>query len=133
MEIQIHLTGRRLDANFQSATDEYIKRISAFCKIKLSFHKKLEDISPKAGAYVINVNPCADLIDSPQLASEINRICVNGFSKIEVFLSNSFIYEKADLSFALSHLHMDEGLTCVSLTEQIYRAFTILNNITYHK
>ncbi len=133
MEIIIHLSGRRLDTDFQSAANEYIKRVSPFCRIKLAFHKKLDGISPKQGTYVININPDATLIDSPCLASEINRICVNGFSKIEIFVSNTFCHENADSSYALSRLHMDEDLACVCLTEQIYRAFTILNNITYHK
>lgn len=133
MEIIIHLAGRRLDTDFQSAANEYIKRISPFCRIKLAFHKKLFDVSPKQGAYVININPCAPLIDSQCLASEINQICVSGFSNIEIILSNTFCLKNADRSYALSRLHMDEALTCVCLTEQIYRAFTILNNITYHK
>ncbi|MCM1272363.1 MAG: 23S rRNA (pseudouridine(1915)-N(3))-methyltransferase RlmH [Clostridium sp.] len=133
MEIQIHLSGRRLDTDFQSAVNEYIKRISPFCRVKLLLHKSLADICPKPGAYVINVNPNAPFIDSPGLASELNNICVSGFSKIEIFLSNTVSFEAADSSFALSRFCMDETLTCVCLTEQLYRAFTILNHITYHK
>ena len=36
-------------------------------------------------------------------------------------------------AFNLSSFTMSPDLTTVVLTEQLYRAYTIMNNITYHK
>lgn len=46
---------------------------------------------------------------------------------------DSAVRERADQVISLSSLTFPFQLTRLILTEQIYRAFTILNNIPYHK
>lgn len=133
MEIILHIEARKLDNDYKKASDEYIKRMSFFACVKIICHKNLKEASLTKGSYVINVNPAGEKLSSTDLAGKINDICVNGYSRIEIIISNNFTYENADLSLAISTLKMEEQLTLTALCEQLYRAFTIQNNITYHK
>lgn len=133
MEILLHVKGKKLEKDDKAAIDEYVKRMSPFCKVKVVFHKELKGFLPKNGSFVVNVNKGGKAVSSTELAETINDICVNGYSRIEFVLSNEYLYEGADRDMAISYLDMSDGICVVALSEQLYRAFTILNNITYHK
>lgn len=133
MEIILHIQAKKLDSKFNSAINEYVKRISPFAAVKVSTHKDIRSISFKEGSYIINVNPSQSLITSTHLAEKINDICVTGYSRIEFVISSSYSYAESHYDFAITYMNMDNQLVLVALTEQLYRAFTILNNITYHK
>lgn len=133
MEILLHINSKKLQKDFTAALDEYKKRTSPFSKVNVIFHKNITDFTPKNGSYVINVNANGELVSSPALAELINNICVDGYSTIEFILSDDFSYNQADKQLAVSYLKMSSDLTAVCLMEQIYRAYTIQNNITYHK
>ncbi len=133
MEIILHIEARKLDNDYKNASDEYIKRMSPFACVKIICHKNLKETSLSKGSYVINVSPAGEKLSSTDLADRINSICVNGYSRIEIIISNNYIYENADLNLAISNLKIEEQLTLTALCEQLYRGFTILNNITYHK
>lgn len=133
MEIILHIQSKKLDNKFNSAINEYIKRISPFATIKVCTHGDITNIPFKEGSYIINVNPAHALISSTSLAEKMNAICVSGYSRIELIISNSYSYAGSHFDFGISYLNMDSQLVLVALTEQLYRAFTILNNITYHK
>lgn len=133
MEIILHIQSKKLDSKFNSAINEYVKRISPFAAVKINTHGDIRNISFKEGSYIINVNPAHGLISSTYMAEKINDICVSGYSRIELIISNSYSYAGSNFDFGISYMNMDSQLVLVALTEQLYRAFTILNNITYHK
>ena len=133
MEIILHIQAKKLDRQFNSAINEYVKRISPFAAVKVTTHGDIRNIPFKAGSYIINVNPAHELISSAYMAEKINDICVTGYSRIELIISNSYSYAGSHFDFGISYMDMDSQLVLVALTEQLYRAFTILNNITYHK
>lgn len=133
MEIILHIQSEKPDSKFNSAINEYIKRISPFATVKVTTHGDISNIPFQKGSYIINVNPAHKLISSEYMAEKINTICVSGYSRIELIISNSYSYSGSQFDFGISYMNMDIRLTLVALTEQLYRAFTILNNITYHK
>lgn len=133
MEIILHIQSKKIDCQFNSAIIEYVKRISPFAAVKINTHGDIRNISFKEGSYIINVNPAHALISSTYMAEKINDICVSGYSRIELIISNSYSYAESHFDFSISYMDMDTQLVLVALTEQLYRAFTILNNITYHK
>lgn len=133
MEIILHIQAKKLDRQFNSAINEYVKRISPFATVKISTHGDIRNISFQEGSYIINVSPAHELIASACMAEKINAICVTGYSRIELIISNSYSYAGSHFDFGISYMDMDSQLVLVALTEQLYRAFTILNNITYHK
>ena len=137
MEINIHIEAKKLDKNLKLAIEEYVKRTSPYCRINIKLYKSLEKLTMKAGSKAYQIVPGNNSPSSPELAQLINKLNVNGFSCIEFIIANSEeapnITEHELEEFNLSSFTMSPDLTTVVLTEQIYRAYTIMNNITYHK
>lgn len=137
MEIIIHLQVKKLDCDYQAAIDEYIKRCSHFGRIIIKTYKNQEipKISDTSKCFIVKT--ASDTTTSPALAKVISGACVSGFSRIEFVIPDGLLIQPLFggntefLNFA--SISMESGLFAVALTEQIYRAFTILNNITYHK
>ncbi len=117
-----------------SANNEYLKRLSKYCKIKLitknDFEKVLEKIDDKT--YTINVNCINETISSENLAEYLNELAVNSNSKISIFINSEsdFCFNK---NITLSKMNIDDELLSTVLLEQIYRGFRINNNEPYHK
>lgn len=134
MEIIIHVFSKKIDKDFDAATSEYVKRTSPYCKIKLNRYKKASTPTLSKNSYVFLVNAGEDTLSSNELADKINDICISGYSCIEFIIADGLILDDLTTnSFNLSSFDMSNELTVVALTEQIYRAYTIQNNITYHK
>ncbi len=134
MDIIIHLRSRKIDKCYDEAIREYTKRSSPFCKLNTVLYKKEAVPCLKKGSYTLYVIPGTNTISSVSLAEKINDICVSGHSCIEFVITEGLECTYCeDNIFNLSSFKMDNELCVVALTEQLYRAFTILNNITYHK
>lgn len=134
MEIIIHLFSRKTDSNLRAAIHEYVKRTSPFCRVSVKRYKKASRPVLSKGSHVYVVKPGQNTLSSPELADTINRLCVSGYSCIEFVIEQGLIVDESNNNlFNLSSFHMDNELCAVALSEQIYRAYTILNNITYHK
>lgn len=142
MEIQIYTDSKKKDKNYEMAISEYAKRLTPFCKISVKKVKAYPKPELSKDTALITVIPGHNSISSPDLAKHINELNINGISKIIYIIfdsaeqSDSYLstYEIADThAFCLSSFSMSKELTTVVLCEQIYRAYTILNNITYHK
>jgi 23S rRNA (pseudouridine1915-N3)-methyltransferase len=91
------------------------------------------------------VCPQKETISSTDLADLISNLNLNGFSSINfIILPDRYILldswknlnfaKDTDIKyFAVSSFNLKGDLTAVVLSEQLYRAYTIMNNITYHK
>ena len=122
MEILIHIEKKKLDSAYTKAVAEYIKRLSAFCRVKCIYYKDFSKLELQNSSACFRVVPGTDTISSEEFAAKIEQLGLSGYSRI------------AKLSpFSLSGFTMSIDLTTVVLTEQLYRAYTILNHITYHK
>ena len=145
MEIFIHVDVRKIDKNSKLAIDEYAKRTSPFCKVTIKNYKDISKVSFKSGSKIYIVTPGSDSPTSPGLAKLIENDNLAGISCIEFLIKRPDTSIDADSYntteefngntslFNLSSFSMSPELTAVVLTEQIYRAYTIMNNITYHK
>ena len=77
-------------------------------------------------------------IDSVEFSKKINDIMLDGISSIDFIIGGSLgisqeVKDKANYSLSFSKFTFPHKLMKVILMEQIYRAFTIINNKTYHK
>lgn len=147
MEIIIYVNRKKIDRDFLAAADEYIKRTSPYCRmqIKPSPHRDKQAAGKSGRTMTYAVVPGINTITSPALADLIQELNLHGISSIEYIICRdeadyrqlSSIYEAAHGTalpcLCLSSFSLDEELCAVVLSEQIYRAYTILNNITYHK
>lgn len=140
MEIIIHIESRKIDKDYQLAMEEYIKRTSPFCRIIIKQTKNIAKVIPKNSSKVYRLFPGPNSPDSEGLSKLIESNNLQGISCIEFLIENEssdstdarvFHFQFED--FNLSTFSMSPNLTAVVLTEQLYRAYTIMNNITYHK
>lgn len=138
MEITIHLLSKKIDSDYKKALDEYIKRCTFFSKINIKTYKKETIPALQSSSRIFIVQESKATISSPDLATLINDTCVSGCSKLEFIIPDGLDISNLEINEHVSEigflsLSLENELKAVALTEQIYRAFTILNNITYHK
>lgn len=127
MKINIYVLSNKFEIFYKDAIKEYDKRLSRYCKINL-YVLKSKNILP---SYKIQISTKGQNISSEQLAQKINQFAISGKSNISFILSDEF--EDIDEIISISPMKMDEGLLATITYEQIYRAFRIINNQTYHK
>ncbi len=135
MEILIHVDTKKIDTDYKKAIDEYIKRTSPFCKVSIKTYKNLDKLTLNKNSERFILTPGKETPTSPDLAEMIQKINLNGISCIEFIIPDNYEYETMTsiTQYHISSFSMSIDLLTVVLTEQIYRAYTILNNITYHK
>ncbi len=157
MDITIHINTKKADKDYQSAINEYCKRTSPFCKLSVTYHKKADSIlqllnnaQKKNNTHIICIVPGKASISSLELADGIKNLNLHGISSIDCIIADSSFEGVIDFNnfnrsileinnydmpslLNISSFEFDNCLSAVVTCEQIYRAYTILNNITYHK
>lgn len=137
MEILIHVEKKKLDSAYTKAVAEYIKRLSAFCRVKCIYYKDFSKLELQNSSACFRVIPGTDTISSEEFAAKIEELGLSGYSRIEFVVADPATVYDLDIAkfspFSLSGFTMSIDLTTIVLTEQLYRAYTILNHITYHK
>ncbi len=156
MKINIICIGTIKERFYTQACNEYIKRLSKYHNVniieleeeKLPKNGNQADIAKvkvkegmkiakhmKGYNIVLDVNGKSK--DSVAFAKEIEKITQNSFV-INFIIGGSYglsddIKKGADMLLSFSAFTYPHQLMRVILLEQIYRATTIINNITYHK
>ena len=159
MEINIISVGKIKEDYFKKAIEEYEKWLKAYCRVNFielkdeSEGKNLSDkdidiILDKEGkrilekikerSFIIVLDILGRSIDSVEFSKKINDIMLDGISSIDFIIGGSLgisqeVKDKANYSLSFSKFTFPHKLMKVILMEQIYRAFTIINNKTYHK
>lgn len=159
MEINIISVGKIKEDYLKKAIEEYEKRLKAYCRVNFielkdeSEGKNLSDkdidiILDKEGkrilekikerSFIIVLDILGRSIDSVEFSKKINDIMLDGISSIDFIIGGSLgisqeVKDKANYSLSFSKFTFPHKLMKVILMEQIYRAFTIINNKTYHK
>lgn len=158
MKITVICVGKLKEAYLKSAISEYMKRISRFAdfeifevadqKIPDNASRKIEEqILNKEGeiilskiknnSYVIAMCVEGKLFSSEELADEIKNISIQS-SNITFIIGGSLglsedVKKRADKRISFGKITLPHQLMRVVLSEQIYRAFKINANETYHK
>ncbi len=133
MKINIYTKNKKLSKNYEKSIQEYIKRLSPYCQISFYTYKdKLINYSD----FIIVVNSNNALISSEDLSDKIKHIMTYDSSKISFILSDdieSLNIQRIDYMFALSKFTLSNSTSQILISEQIYRAFNIINGKKYHK
>lgn len=92
----------------------------------------------KPSDYVITLEISGKQLSSEELAQKISDITNDGVSELVFVIGSScglssVVSDRANFKLSLSKMTFLHQFTRLILTEQIYRAFKILNNETYHK
>ena len=158
MNIKIYAIGKSKDF-YLSGCNEYIKRLSAYAKVQvielkddsLSENPSLSEITKakdnegkrvltllKPNEYLIGLDLVKKEMSSEEFAKYIEDKLVSNGSKLSFVIGGSYglsddLKKRCNDKIALSTLTFPHQLARLVLLEQIYRAFKIINNETYHK
>jgi len=159
MKITIICVGKIKERFYRDALDEYAKRLSKYCKfeiIEVADEKTPDKASPveeelikekEAGRILAKIKPdsfvCTLEIEGKQLSSTeladwMEKAAVGGKSQICFVIGGSLglhksVLSRSDFALSFSKMTFPHQLMRVILSEQIYRAFRIINNEPYHK
>ena len=159
LNITVICVGKIKEKYFASAIEEYAKRLQRYCRLKIIELKDeptpdspserereivlekegrriLEKISSSAHVTALCVE--GNQMSSEELAVNISSLAASGTNHRVFIIGGSMglsrtVKERADLKLSFSSMTFPHQLMRVILTEQIYRAFTIINGEKYHK
>ena len=159
IRVNIIAVGKLKEKYLRDACDEYLKRLKAFAKVNLieineykstdnPSEAEIEAVKEKEGEAIISKIPKGSYvipmcIEGTQLSSEgiaekIGEITVGISNDITFIIGGSFglsdkVKSLGKLKLSFGKITLPHQLMRVVLLEQIYRAFSILNNSKYHK
>ncbi|MBE7706771.1 MAG: 23S rRNA (pseudouridine(1915)-N(3))-methyltransferase RlmH [Cyanobacteria bacterium SIG30] len=140
MNIRILIDGKLKESYFKEGVLEFQKRLSGFVDLKIIETNKLyEYCISKNNIYIVTLEIEGKMLDSVSFAQKLKDIQQEGFySEIVFLIGGSDGLEKrvrnlSNFKFSMSKLTFLHQEALLILVEQIYRAFKILNNETYHK
>ena len=138
MNIKILIDGKLRDKYFKDGVLEYKKRITPYSSIEIIETDKFVDYCSKPSSYVITLEIEGRMLDSIEFANKLREIQCEGYNELLFLIggSDGLSDEARALSnfkFSMSKLTFLHQEAILILIEQIYRAFKILNNETYHK
>lgn len=158
MRIKIYCIGKIKEQYLKDGINEYLKRISVYSKIEIvevsdskvkdnPNQADIEKAKNEEGERVLKLLKNDFLIGldmnkqeflSEEFADFLHKKMVEGGSSISFVIGGSYglsddLKRRCNTSISLSKMTFLHQMTRLILLEQIYRAFKILNNETYHK
>jgi len=156
MKIKIIALGKLKEKFLKEGIAEFVKRLSPYTTLDIielqPIEIKDENLTDKIlkqegekilslikpSDYVITMEIKGKQFSSEEFASTINEITNSGISDLVFVIGSScglsdIVSERANLKMSLSKMTFLHQFTRLLLVEQIYRAFKILKNETYHK
>ncbi len=150
--IKIITVGSIKEAYLKDAIDEYVKRLKKYTSVELIEVKDEGLVEPQKSIaleaerinkyisqkdYLITLEIEGKELTSVEFAQKLNDIQIQA-SNITFIIGGSYglsesIKNQAKLHLSFSKLTFPHQLFRVMLLEQIYRAYKILNNESYHK
>ena len=159
MNIRILSVGKIKEKYLRDGIAEYTKRLGRYCKV--SFSQVSDEKTPdgareaqeeaireiegerllkqmKDSDYVIALALDGKMMDSPTLASHLEKLVVQGNSTIDFVIGGSLglsdeVLRRADEKLCFSLMTFPHQLMQMILLEQIYRSYRIINHEPYHK
>lgn len=147
--IKLICVGKVKENFYKEAIKEYIKRLSKYTKLNVieiddepninGIEKEglniLKNINDKD--YVITLEINGNMLTSEELSSKIDNILINN-SNVDFVIGGSYglsdkIKQRSNYKLSFSKQTFPHQLFRVMFLEQLYRAFKIKNNETYHK
>lgn len=158
MNIKIICLGKLKEKYLLDGVNEYLKRISKYANIsiielqdeaipdnpsekdiihiqEIEAKKIKKNIKPQD--YVISLDLSGKQLTSEEFAEKLQDISLKGFGTIDFIIGGTTGIEKelvtnSNFIFSFSKLTFPHQLIRLFLTEQIFRAFKIINNEKYH-
>lgn len=158
MNVNFIAMGKLKESYFREACAEYQKRLSAFARVTLKepppeelpqnpspalIERALEKEASLIREHTksgFSIAMCVEgkELSSEQLAQKLESLGTGGVSTVNFIVGSSFglseeLKRGCGFRLSMSPMTFPHGLARVMLFEQVYRAFSILNNSKYHK
>ena len=156
MKIKIIALGKIKEKFLKDGIDEFLKRLTPYTSIEIleltPIEIKDENLTQKAleqeaekilanikpDSYVITLEILGKQLSSEDFAQKINEITISGISELVFVIGSSCgiansVSQRANFKLSFSKMTFLHQFARLILVEQIYRAFKILKNETYHK
>ena len=156
MKIKIIALGKIKEKFLKDGIEEFVKRLKPYVSIEIvelqpieikdenllqkvleqEGAKILENI--KSDSYVITLEILGKQLSSEEFANKINEIIISGVGELVFIIGSScgiapIVSQRANFKLSISKMTFLHQFARLLLVEQIYRAFKILKNETYHK
>lgn len=163
MKITILCVGKIKEKFYRDAIAEYEKRLSRYCKLEYievvdektpdhasvlqenqikekegeRMQMRLDKLA-KEGTYICALAIDGRQLDSVAFSEKLEKLGTSGISHIVFLIGGSLgmpesLLSKADMKLSFSQMTFPHQLMRVILSEQIYRAYRIMNGEPYHK
>lgn len=158
VNIKLIAVGKIKEDYLKNEINEYLKRLSRYAKISVievddekimnnSSLKEDEKVKENEGVrllkqikekdFVLLIDLHGQELDSIEFSNKFLQI-TNTNSNIDIVIAGSLgfsqeVIERANYRLCLSKMTFTHQMTRAIVLEQIYRAFKIINNETYHK
>lgn len=156
MNIKIIAVGKLKEKYSKDAIDEFTKRLGAYCSLTIvevpAQEIKDENLAQKymeaeaqkilslikPDSYVITLEILGKTLSSEDFAQKIKTLSQEGHNEIVFVIGGanglaSDVSKRADFKLSFSKMTFTHQLMRIFLYEQIYRAFKIVNNESYHR
>lgn len=155
MKIVIWTIGKPHESYVKQGIEMFTKRINNYFKVEWDIiggiknpgkmspdelkKAEAEYLLPKiqSGDYIIVLDERGNQLTSEGLANQIQTAANNSIKRLVFLIGGAYgthqsIFEKANFNWSLSKLVFPHHLVRLILSEQLYRACTILKNENYH-
>lgn len=156
MKVNIAAVGKIKEKYFADAITEYVKRTGRFADVKitecpeyppktqspaeiaLSVEKEGKKLLDNLKGFVVLTAIEGRIVSSEELAALIDAKMTEGISEITFVIGGSNgvsdeVKRRTDVEISFGRVTYPHQLMRVILSEQIYRAFSIINKLPYHK
>ena len=153
IKINLICMGDIKEKYFKDAIAEYSKRISRFAELKIielkehvasskfeteaALKKDANEIKKHLKGHIVVLDIKGKMLSSEEMSKKIDKISLTSSEISFVIGASNGIHDEiknmANEKLSFSPLTFPHQLMRVIFLEQLYRAFTISNNIAYHK
>lgn len=155
MKIELAVIGKTSIAYLKQGIDEYIKRLKHYVPFEIKYIddiKNTKNISEDQqkrteGAKILSLLDKSDFVvlldehgkeyTSMQYSSYIQKRMLSGAKKVVFVIGGPYgfsqeVYDRANDKISFSKMTFNHEMIRLIFTEQLYRAYTIINHEPYH-
>ncbi|QQS28355.1 MAG: 23S rRNA (pseudouridine(1915)-N(3))-methyltransferase RlmH [Sphingobacteriales bacterium] len=153
MKISLLLTGKTTESYIEEGVNVYQKRLKHYIGFEIIILPELKQIKVESlikekeaeiqlskigeGDYLILLDKSGKQFSSVGFAQYLQQLMNKSIRQVKFLVGGAYgfspvIYQRANDKVALSEMTFSHQLVRLVFTEQLYRAFTIINNESYH-
>ncbi len=155
MKIELFVVGKTSIGYLKQGIDEYVKRLKHYVSFEIKYIddiKNTKNISEQQqkqieGSKIISLLDKSDVVilldehgkeyTSIEYANYIQKRMLSGVKKVVFVIGGPYgfskeVYDRANDKISFSKMTFNHEMIRLIFTEQLYRAFTIINHEPYH-